>query len=91
MFATLSLVLSAMQVVVSIPAEGLGFIGMSESGQEKLRRAFWVFSTSLIITSSITWVLIVIIPLCVLVWQMWWGFVNRDKVKEDRLTRMVGA
>lgn len=90
-FATLSLVLSAMQVVVSISAEDLGFSGVDESSLEKVRRAFWIFSISLVMTSSIIWVLLMFIPLSVLVWQLWWGFNHRNKAKDIRLIQTVGA
>ena len=82
-FPTLSLVLSAMQVVVSIPAEDLGFSGVSESGLAKMIRAFWIFSISLAITSSIIWIFLIIIPLCIMVRQLWWVSVIETSERES--------
>jgi hypothetical protein len=86
-FATLSLVLSAMQVVVSVPADGLRFSGVSEIGLENMRRAFWIFSIGLIISSGVIWVLLAVILLNVLVWQLVWGFNHRHNVPSSRLSR----
>jgi hypothetical protein len=89
--ATLSLVLSAMQILVNLPADDLGFAGASERGLEKMRRAFWTFSISVTITSSVIWILIIIIPLGILISQLWWGFVHREKAVKSCSTTMAGA
>jgi hypothetical protein len=81
-FATISLVLSAMQVVVSIPANGLKFSGVDNIGLKHMKRAFWVFSIWLLMSSCILWVLLLAIPAGVIIWQLWWGFSNRHKRSE---------
>ena len=67
-FATLTLVLSAMQVVVSIPAEGLGFSGVSDIGLKSMRSAFWGFSMSVLMSSGVIWSLLAVIPTGVFAW-----------------------
>ncbi len=86
-FATLSLALSAMQAVVSVPADGLKFSGVNEIGLENMRRAFWIFSVFVLISSGVIWVLATVIPSSVLVWQLLWGFNHRLKALNNPLTR----
>jgi len=78
-FATFSLVLSAMQVAVGIPADGLKFSRLTEIGLENMRRAFWVFSIMVLIILGVVWILLGAIPLTVLMWQLLWGFNHRHK------------
>ncbi|KAF2271227.1 uncharacterized protein EI97DRAFT_388375 [Westerdykella ornata] len=80
-FASLSLVLSSMQVLVSISGEGLGFHHVGASSLEDMRRAFWVFSVMMLLLSGLVWVLLMAIPCTVLIWQLAWGFKNRGKPK----------
>jgi hypothetical protein len=60
---------------------------VSEIGLENMRRAFWIFSIGLIISSGVIWVLLAVIPLNVLVWQLVWGFNHRHNVPSSRLSR----
>lgn len=78
MFASLSLVLSAMQVVLSAPADGLRFQRLDDSGLRDMRRAFWVFSIGILLLSGVLWVLFLGIPLIVLAWQLSWGFKKQE-------------
>lgn len=77
-FASLSLVLSAMQVLVSVPAEGLDFSGLQGLGLETMRRACWVFAVMMLILSLMIWILLLIIPSSVWAWQLSWGYKNRN-------------
>jgi len=75
-FATISLVLSAMQVALVPSAKDLGFSGLHE---EAVQRAFWIFSITLILLSGITWFLFLMIPAGVLIWQTQWGWRNNRR------------
>ena len=78
-FASISLVLSSMQVIVSIPADKLGFGAMDDYEYKIMIQAFWIFSTVMLFLSGIVWILLPVIPISVLIWQMSWGFRNRGK------------
>jgi hypothetical protein len=78
-FACLSIVLSSMQVVLAVPADGLGTGQLDSSGLDTMRRAFWVFSISVLLLSSVLWFLLLLIPLSVIGWQLSWGFKNRGR------------
>ena len=76
-FASLSLVLSSMQVINSIPGERLG-IGTLELFQERaVYIAFWVISLIVLLVSFAVWALLLGIPCGVIIWQLLWGFRNR--------------
>ena len=83
-FASLSLILSSMQVILSVPADGLKFGQLDASGPQAMRRAFWVFSTIVLLLSGAIWVLLVFIPFSVIAWQISWGFRNRGKAAIKR-------
>jgi hypothetical protein len=78
-FASVALMLSAMQVMVSVPADGLQFSAVNESGLRIMRRAFWVFSIMVLMFSGVVWILLVIIPSYVLLSQLAWGYKYRGK------------
>ncbi|KAH7154737.1 hypothetical protein DER46DRAFT_638543 [Fusarium sp. MPI-SDFR-AT-0072] len=69
-FASLSLTLSSMQVVLSIPNDGLPFSGLDAQSSEYLNRAFWVFSMMNIIGSGLTWVVLMLVPVIVFLVQI---------------------
>ena len=75
-FASTALALSAMQVLVSIPIDSTLADG---SGFQVMRRAFWVFSIMALMFSGVVWILVVIIPSCVLLWQLTWGYKRRGR------------
>ncbi|KAK3937547.1 hypothetical protein QBC46DRAFT_392479 [Diplogelasinospora grovesii] len=68
-FASVSLVLSSMQVALAVPSEAL-WSGISEDGLQRLRRAFWVFSIVAVLLWAVVWMLLLGIPLVVLAWQV---------------------
>jgi hypothetical protein len=76
-FATLSLVLSSMQVALSVPVDVLWF---EEPGnyQQGMGRAFWVFSIAVVLLWALVWLLLLGIPLLVLGWQLSWGYRHRN-------------
>lgn len=78
-FASLSLVLSAMQVLISVSEEELGFNSIGASSLTAMRRAFWIFSVMMLLLSGLVWILLFVIPAGVLVWQLSWGFKHRGK------------
>jgi hypothetical protein len=78
-FASVSLVLSSMQVALSVPADGLWFQHPNGSGLCYMSRAFWGFSIAVLLLSGVVWVLLFGIPLLVLSWQFWWGFRKQRK------------
>jgi hypothetical protein len=78
-FACLSLVLSSMQVVLAVPADGLGIERLDSSGLGAMRRAFWVFSITVLLLSGLLWFLLLVIPFSVIGWQLSWGFRNRGR------------
>ena len=88
-FATISLVLSAMQVVLSVPVDGLWFQHPRASGVQHMNRAFWVFSIAILLLSGIVWVLLFGIPLIALTWQLSWGFQQRRREAQARKSSKV--
>ena len=76
-FASLSVVLSSMQVVLSVPSEGLWSDESNTTGLRAVRQAFWVFSIMVLLLSGTVWALMLVIPVTVLGWQLQWGLRNR--------------
>jgi hypothetical protein len=72
-FASLSLVLSSMQVALAIPAEDLLFAHLDSQNALSLERAFWVFSVVTIIISVLTWIYILLIPAGIFLIQLTWA------------------
>ncbi|KAF2844491.1 hypothetical protein T440DRAFT_473343 [Plenodomus tracheiphilus IPT5] len=78
-FASLSLVLSSMQVLLAVPDDDLSWSRVDASSLLAMKRAFWVFSVMMLLLSSLMWALLFAVPTGVLIWQMTWGFQNRGK------------
>lgn len=78
-FASVSVCLSSMQVALSVPVDDLWYIASNETALRGLSRVFWVFSVAVVLLGGIVWVLFLGIPLIVLIWQVFWGFQNREK------------
>ncbi|KAK0703407.1 hypothetical protein B0T26DRAFT_731201 [Lasiosphaeria miniovina] len=78
-FAGISLVLSSMQVALSVPTDDPWFDGLSESGLQDIGRGFWVFSIAIILGWVALWALFLSIPIVTLVWQVSWGFAREKK------------
>jgi hypothetical protein len=78
-FACLSLALSAMQVLIAVPEERLGFNDTSASPHIAMRWAFSVFSVAILLLSGLVWVLLFAIPIGGLIRELLWGFRNRGR------------
>ncbi|MCJ1419038.1 hypothetical protein MMC32_005389 [Xylographa parallela] len=74
LFASVSLVLSSMQVALSVPAGVLWFRSPDRVGLFHMSRAFWVFSVATLVLSAVIWSLLFCIPLLGLLRQLIWGF-----------------
>jgi hypothetical protein len=72
-FASLSLVLSSMQVALAVPAKDLLFAHLDSQNALSLQHAFWVFSVATIIISVLTWFYILLIPAGIFLIQMTWA------------------
>jgi hypothetical protein len=83
-FASLSLILSSMQVIISVPADELGFRQLDDSTLQGLRRVFWVFPIVVLLLASLIWALLLVIPFSVITWQVFWGYKNYGKVASSR-------
>lgn len=79
LFASVSLALSSMQVILAVPADDPWFSRLGASGLQKMGRAFWVFSAAVILTWLAAGALILGIPLAVLAWQVLWGYRKERK------------
>jgi hypothetical protein len=78
-FTSLSLVLSSMQVLVSVPEETLHLGGLSELSVVVLNRACWIFSIIVLLLSGWIWLIMLVLPAAVISNQLLWGFMNRKK------------
>ena len=76
-FAGVSLALSAMQVMLAVPATTIGF--QDQSGVNMYSRTFWGFSTAVIVFFSMCWILLLAIPTLVISGQLLWGYLHREK------------
>lgn len=82
-FASLSLILSSMQVLLSVPDENLKLYNVGDLSLVHMKRAFWGFSVTVLLLSAAVWILIFVIPFSALIWQLSWGFENRNKPRLD--------
>lgn len=85
-FASLSLVLSSMQVLLAVPDDELGWSRVDPSSLPAMKRAFWLFSITVLLLSGLTWVLLFAVPAGALIWQITWGFRNRGKTDRQDLS-----
>jgi hypothetical protein len=79
LFACISLTLSSMQVMLAAPPETLGFQGFGADVVMTISRAYWIFSLVVILLTSLSWALLVSVPLAIFVWQLAFGFSSRRK------------
>ena len=77
-FASLSLILSCMQIILAVSVDGLGFNGVDNAFFEAIRRALWVVSILVLLTVGVVWFLLCIIPVGAIIWQLLWGFGHRS-------------
>ncbi|KAJ6178142.1 hypothetical protein N7519_008603 [Penicillium mononematosum] len=82
-FASFSVVLSAMQVTLTVPTD-TGFLHqLAVIGLSRMNLAFWVFSITVLMASASIWLLLLGTPIVVLGWQLWWGFRNRRAAQKS--------
>jgi hypothetical protein len=72
-FASLSLVLSSMQVALTVPPDHLSFAGLDEQRLGTLKAVFWIFSILTIVISALTWLMLALIPLGVFATYTYWA------------------
>ena len=82
-FATLSLILSAMQVLVSISPEDVDLAGFTSSGAVTLHNACWIFSIIVLLLSIIICLLFLLGPVAALTWQILWGYRRMRAVRSQ--------
>ena len=74
MFASISLILSSMQVLLAVPTDAPLFKGLDSYGIQGMQRTFWIFSILVLLLSGAVWLLLFGFPLCVIAWQLMWGY-----------------
>lgn len=79
LFASLSVILSSMQVALSVPADRLWSQIPNDDELQEMNRAFWLFSIAVVLLWLLTWALLLGMPLVALCLQVFWGFRNREK------------
>lgn len=72
-FASLSLVLSAMQVALSVPLDQQGTVPANPRTLQVIWYACWESSLLVMIVFAVFWLLLLLIPASVLVWQANWA------------------
>ncbi|CAG8385903.1 unnamed protein product [Penicillium salamii] len=70
LFASISIALSAMQVALAVPLEGLWPQISSNNELKAMDRAFWLFSIAMVFLWLFTWFFILGIPLLILLLQL---------------------
>lgn len=74
LFASISLTLSSMQVMLAAPTETLRFPSFGAAAATIMSRAYWVFSLVILLLSLLSWTLLFGVPLGIFVWQLACGF-----------------
>ena len=77
-FASLSLVLSSMQVIASITTGESSLSSLPFAKQQTILQWFWVFSVVVLILSMMVWLLFLVLPSLILASQILWGFRHRN-------------
>ena len=90
-FATLSLVLSSMQVLLAISGAELDLLHANGLSLAAMKATFWVFSIMVLLFSGFIWALLFGIPTAGLIWQLEWGFKHREKKKVSERTSCSGG
>ena len=79
LFASISLALSSMQVVLTTPPNADFAGGLSADSVRAVQKAFFGFSIAVIFASGLVWLLFLLITMIVLLWQFQFGFWSRKK------------
>ncbi|PLN86208.1 hypothetical protein BDW42DRAFT_159593 [Aspergillus taichungensis] len=80
LFASISMVLSSMQVLLSGPMGDHRILSTTLDGFQDMARAFGGFSILVLLFLAMTWLLLIVTPLAVLAWQVSWGYRHRERV-----------
>jgi hypothetical protein len=83
LFASISLLLSSMQVMLAAPSETLRFPSFGADAAMIMSRVYWVFSLIVILLSYLSWALLIGVPLSIFIWQLSYGLSSRRKRTED--------
>jgi hypothetical protein len=83
LFASISLALSSMQVMLAAPSDSLRFPSFGADAQMIMSRAYWVFSLIVILLSYLSWALLIGVPLGIFIWQLSYGLSSRRTRTED--------
>jgi uncharacterized protein DUF6601 len=80
-FASISLALSSMSVILATPGTDPTSFGggLIVSGVQALERSFFGFSVALIVATAASWACFILIPLLALLWQLQFGFWKRNE------------
>jgi hypothetical protein len=81
LFASVSLTLSSMQVMLAAPSETLRFTSFGVDETRTMSRAYWAFSLTVMILSCLSWALLIGLPLSVIAWQLAFGLSSRERTK----------
>ncbi|KAL7942609.1 hypothetical protein V8C42DRAFT_331454 [Trichoderma barbatum] len=72
-FASVSLILSSMQVMLTVSDDSLLSGGMNEDGLRTVQRIFWWFSILTLLFAALSSALLAFIPLLIIIYQVFWG------------------
>jgi hypothetical protein len=78
-FASMSLVLSSMQVALSVSGDDLGYAGTESGKLQPLERAFWIFAIVVVMLSAAIWAVLLTIPTATLLYQIIWSVIQQRK------------
>lgn len=73
-FASFSLVLSSMQVMLAAPKDVLAFPGFGHQEERTVARVYWAFSICVILLSWLSWILLAAVPTTAIMWQLSFGY-----------------
>ena len=90
-FASLSLILSAMQVLVSISPEDVNLAGFTSSDAITLRSACWVFSVFVLLLSIMIWSPFVLGLIGALTKQILWGYRRMQAMRSPEAKVLQGV
>ncbi|KAL6904070.1 hypothetical protein GGI43DRAFT_310100 [Trichoderma evansii] len=72
-FASVSLVLSSMQVMITVPEDVLYSSGISEDGFRAMELVAWWFSIVTLVFAALSSTLLLFVPILIIIYQICWG------------------
>ncbi|KAL7783939.1 hypothetical protein V8C43DRAFT_169457 [Trichoderma afarasin] len=75
-FASVSLILSSMQVMLSVPDDSLLAGGIGENKLRTVQLIFWWFSILTLLFAALSSALLVFIPVIIIIYQISWGILK---------------